>query len=161
MAVKLAVGGDGSVDETGDNARTTEAALALSKVWGSVSARGLKSLAVVPAGPEVDARSVALDLAVLGNERNRRVTVLHAEECASGQGVRFGLDLGEQVAAGAFVVAIVRAVLDDPEAMPVIDAADAYVVVVRLGKTTFQATRDTVDQIGRARLLGCVAVRER
>ena len=65
-------------------------------------------------------------------------------------------EVHEHADTGARVVIALRSIFENPTAAPVARDADAVVLCVSLGKTTFRSAEQTIKEIGRERILGSI-----
>lgn len=118
-----------------------------------------RSLVVLPAQPGVSAYAVADALVSTSNQvRAVRATLLPAERVEPARVSQVIVEMIDRVHAGGVVVAVVGSVLEHPETMPLLMAADAVLLCVYLGRTGIDEARRTVELVGRERFLGAVTV---
>jgi hypothetical protein len=117
-------------------------------------------LALVAAGPGVPARAVAS--ALVETARSYRLRPVRSLNGAGVPAQQLGPLLDELAAARGGETRTVVA-LDDPRAVPscapLLVAADASILLVRLGASELRALEETVALAGRERVLGCFLVK--
>lgn len=118
------------------------------------------TLALVATEPGSSARAVASALAELARSlRLRPVRVLHGAGAPAAQIAA----LVEELAAARSGEARAVVTVDDPRASPAVAsllvAADAALLLVRLGASAVRSVEETVEIVGRERVLGCLVVR--
>jgi hypothetical protein len=117
------------------------------------------TLVLVPAVPGVSSRAAAQQLVQAARlYESRPVELVDACGATPGAVGQLVADVAERVAAGAWVIVAVDSPLANRAAIPISTAADAALLVVPLGASTFGAARDTIGTIGRHRFVGSVAV---
>ena len=117
------------------------------------------TLVLVPAVPGVSSRAAAQQLVQAARlYESRPVELVDACGATPGAVGQLVADVAERVAAGAWVIVAVDSPLVNRAAIPISNAADAALLVVPLGASTFGAARDTIGMIGRHRFVGSVAV---
>lgn len=129
------------------------------RIWFSLVRQPWSVLAVVPAHAGLSSAAAARALAEVGREyQTEPVEVADAEGMAAA-GVRALLgSLAERSGSGGRILIAVRCPLDDPAAIPLARAADAAVLLVRLGRTNLRDAREVMEAIGAESFAGSVIV---
>ncbi len=133
----------------------------LQQLWLSVVRSAWTSLAVIPADESVSARLVAEELVGLS-----RTFDLGAFELVDAEGVsvqeagRMAHGLARPPGADPRVVVALDSPLAHPGAVALLVAADAALVVARLGTSSLAGIRDVTELAGSSRVLGCITLRD-
>jgi hypothetical protein len=126
-------------------------------VWFSLAEHQWSSLVIVPAHPDVSASATARALVAAARVYEERpVSVLDADDIAPSSVREVIARIEEKARAGELTVIALPSPLRNHSAIPIARAADAAVLLVSLGKSEFDDSRKTIDQIGRSRFLGAV-----
>jgi hypothetical protein len=134
-------------------------------LWFVLARRNWRSLALVPADENQSAAGVATALVDVGRRLRRTpVTFLvmagFMDYASAGQFLAavVGKDDAAQGAAGSDsrVIVAVPPVLTEPLALAVTEAVDAVALYVNKGQTRRKAAQQTIELIGRDRIVGCV-----
>lgn len=132
---------------------------ALLQMWAGLVRCGWRSLAIVPASPEVTARDVAHGLSELARMRGvGPVSFVDATGISAADGPRVARELSSRSEAAGRAVVLVDAPVLHLGGIPVILSVDAVLLVLPLGRIDPAALRNTVDIVGRQRVLGHVAL---
>ncbi len=128
------------------------------RLWFTLQGRPWTALAVVDMTGGSDAETVARALAEVGN-RDGQVPV----ECVFARAATFKdvpqlLTRLSQAAPDALRLLACDSLGDNPAMIPLLQAADGAVVVVRLGQATGAAVDKTVEVIGRHKVLASISV---
>lgn len=117
------------------------------------------TLAVVAVDPLSPARDLAQALADTAHAyRLRPVRALNGTGAAAPQVARLLDALAQSTGSGERVVIAVDDPIASPARMPLVFAADAVLLLVRLGTSTFRAVAATAELVGRERIVGCVVI---
>jgi hypothetical protein len=131
----------------------------LQQMWLSLMRGRWSSIAIVPTDPGTSARMVIdalVDVARI--EDVGRYEIIDAEGATPAQGERLAQNVAAVVAGGSRAVVAVDSLMQSLGGVPLVRDADAALLVVRLGTSSFDAVQSTIDIIGRARILGSVAL---
>jgi hypothetical protein len=131
---------------------------ALESLWVRLLRESWSCLAVVAVGPGVEAGGVVDAFATVCAALERPFRTTEALDGGAAEGARVASEIATSVAAGARVVVELRRPLEGAGATAVVAAADAVLLVVRYGASETADVADTVERIGRDRILGCVAL---
>jgi hypothetical protein len=136
--------------------------LILQKLWLATQRRTWRSLAVVGTAKHLDTLWVAELIAKLAwgyrgqpscvfdlRDLRLRLVEYHVREVAT------------QVEIGQCVVIALRSVFENPTTVPMARSADAVVLCIALGKTGFKEAEQTLEEIGRERVIGTLVTRRR
>ncbi len=129
-------------------------------LWLSLIGEAWRSLAVVA----VDTNTSTWELASALDKIAARYDlgsfkVIDAESPSTATGEALAEDLKSSVAQGVRTVAAVGWLLDGPRGFPLVEAAEAIVLLVRLGVSRAADVQAMAELVGRERVLGCVTVR--
>ena len=127
------------------------------ELWFELRSWGWRSLAIIPTCEGVSEFDVAEKLVMVGvSNTGRPLTLLSAEGITVEQTeptvdlIRRIERLGEQV------IVVVDSLVDNPAAMPIVQAVNGSVLVVRLGESEQSVIERVVLAVGRERVLGVV-----
>jgi len=130
----------------------------IQRLWSSVCRKHWASLVLVPASPGTSAKAIAQGMLSIGELFRPRPKVFDVEGAGIPDGPRLAAEMKEHAAQGGTALAAVDPVVSSLAGIPVVLAADAAVLVVRLGEADLGNARSTIEIVGRERILGCVAV---
>jgi hypothetical protein len=131
------------------------------RLWFATRERQWTSLAIIPSDSGIDAGRVAASLVETGRIHGERPVSL-----LSGIGVQLGgvhqiVDsITAMMGRGDWVVVPVDPITENPSAVPIVQAASAALLVLRLGESLLGSARATIEVIGRERFLGSVVLGE-
>ncbi len=129
----------------------------LQRLWLAAERRGWRSLAVVGASKMTDTLPIAALLAQLSWRYRGQPSVVCDLRDLSMRLIDYHVrEVHEQADAGSRVVIALRSIFENPTSAPVARDADAVVLCVSLGKTSFRSAEQTIKEIGRDRILGSV-----
>jgi hypothetical protein len=129
------------------------------QLWRRVLRQGWRSLALVPVDRAAACGGLTRGLVDLGGLFAERFQLLEAADAGPADAPRFAAQLGSWVGGGGRAVVALGPVVDSLAAVTLAAASDAAVLVVRLGSSRLADVRETVEIVGRDRILGCVALR--
>ena len=86
------------------------------------------------------------------------INVMDAQGASLEVGARLAKQLKSSHGERARTVVAVDAPMQNPGAIPLILAADAALIIIRLGTSELESARSIIDIVGRDRILGTVAV---
>jgi hypothetical protein len=140
--------------------------VSLQQLWFTLQREEWSSLVVMPAGPETSALDVARTLHELGKlTMGERLRLLDARGVPLSGTAPFILEMTgsspvrpAQDARSERVLVVVDWVMAEPSGIPIALAADAVLLCVQLGKTTFASARHVIELIGAQRFMGCITV---
>jgi hypothetical protein len=131
----------------------------LQQMWLHLVRETWSSLAVVPTDPGTSARSITAALTEMASFYDLGdIKIIDAQGASLQDGVRLAQDVTATVAKGGRVVVAVDSPMHNGGAMPLVMAAGAAILLVRLGTSHLQAARSIVDIVGRERILGAIAL---
>lgn len=133
-----------------------------SRLWFNLMGREWRSLALVPAAPDVSALPVAerfLECAFA--YQSGPSCIVDAQGAAPGDVAAYNAMVAEHVLARGRVLLVLSSPLVSASAIPLARAADASLLVVPLGATAVRDARAAVAAVGHAAFLGSVTVRDR
>jgi hypothetical protein len=129
------------------------------RLWLSTREQAWSSLAIIPSDGSVDVERVAESLAATGRLHGEKpVSLLNAK------GVQFGnmrqlLDtLSAMTGRGDWVIVPVDPIAENPSSVPIVQAASAALLVVRLGESLLASARSAIDVVGRAKFIGSIVL---
>jgi hypothetical protein len=131
------------------------------RLWFATREHLWHSLALIPSDGSIDVRRVAESLVETGRVHGERPVSL-----LSGMGVhlagvhQFVDSIGAMTGRGDWVIVPVDPIAENPSSIPIVQAASAALLVVRLGESLLGSARATIDVIGRERFLGSVVLSE-
>lgn len=116
------------------------------------------TLAVVATDPSIPAHDLAN--AFVSTARAYRLAPVRVLDGVGANAVQVArlLEGLEQQRDGSRTVIAVDDPLESPTRIPLVFAADAVVLVVRLGASTVRSVEATAELVGRDRIVGCVVV---
>ena len=134
----------------------------IQELWFATQHRPWRTLVLIPTSTETSIWPLASALAKFGSfHRRRPVRILSAE----GMGLKeiadltMELEFGSQDAAAAPSVVVLEPITINPLGTVLALAADAVVLCVDYGSSTLDVARKTIEQVGRERFIGCVALK--
>jgi hypothetical protein len=134
----------------------------LQKLWLATQRREWGSLAVIATNKDVDTMQVAELLAKLEWwYRGRPSTVFDLRDLSLRLVEYHQQEIRAQVASGACVIIALSSTFDNPTAIPIARSVDAVVLCIDLGTASFKAAEQTLEEVGRERVLGAIVLRER
>lgn len=129
----------------------------LQRLWLSAERRGWRSLAILSASPSTDTLPIAALFAQLSWRYRGQPSVVCDLRDLSMRLIDYHIrEVREQAETGARVVIALRSIFENPTSAPVAREADAVVVCLSLGTTTFRAAERTIKEVGRERILGSI-----
>jgi hypothetical protein len=134
----------------------------LQNLWLSMEKKQWRSLAVVAAGKSIETLRIAELIAELAwryrgqpssvsDLRDLRIRLLEYEV----------QEIQNQVERGTRIVVALRSIFENPTAAQIAKETDAVLLCIALGETNFKAAEETIDAIGRDRVLGSIVLRPR
>ncbi len=129
----------------------------LQRLWLAADRRGWRSLAVVSASSATDTLPIAALFAQLSWSYRGQPSVVCDLRDLSMRLIDYHIrEVHEQADTGARVLIALRSIFENPTSAPVARDADAVVLCMRLGKTSFKAAEQTIKEIGRERIIGTI-----
>jgi hypothetical protein len=129
------------------------------RLWFATRQKAWSSLAIIPSDRTVDAESIAKSLVATGRIHGERpVSLLNGRGVQLGGVHRLADTLGAMTARGEWVIVPVDPIADNPNAVPIVQAASAALLVVRLGESRLASSRTAIETIGRDRFLGSIVL---
>jgi hypothetical protein len=136
--------------------------LRLQKLWLAMEKKQWRSLAVIAASKSMETLRIAELIAELAwryrgqpssvsDLRDLRIRLLEYEV----------QELQNQVERGTRLVVALRSIFENPTAAQVAKEVDAVLVCIALGETDFKAAEETIDAVGRERVIGSIVLRPR
>jgi hypothetical protein len=138
-------------------------------LWFALARQRPRSVALVAVEPGVQVQRLAGALAEIGRRLgDHPVTAIAANPCDYDFVTRttsliatMGNDASRKPGSSPLEVIVgLPPVTAEPLGLAVAQAVDAVVLCFNLGKTTIDAARETIDLVGRDRIVGCVAIGE-
>lgn len=131
----------------------------LQLLWLALQQRAWRSLAVMAASDGIETLAVADTLAKIAWAYTGQPTcVLDMRDLSLRLLEHQIRDMAAQLQGGERVFVALRAMSENPTAVPLAMAADAVVLCVQLGRTDIKSARRTLATIGRERFLGTLLV---
>lgn len=136
--------------------------MTLQKLWLATQRRSWRSLAVVGAGKHLDTLWIAELIAKLAwGYRGQPSCVFDLRDLRLRLVEYHEREVAAQVNIGQCVVIALRSVFENPTTVPMARSADAIVLCVALGRTGFKEAEQTLEEIGRDRVIGSIVTRSR
>jgi hypothetical protein len=134
----------------------------LQQLWLQIVRSPWSSLVVIPTEPGTSGRMVTSALAGMTDFYDLgHLRIVQAQGASLQDGVRIAKELTSAGPMGERVVAAVDYPMENGGAMPVIMAAEAAILIVRLGSSSIDSTRTIINIAGRERVLGTIALSRR
>ncbi len=129
------------------------------RLWVATRQSDWTSLAVIPSETGVDIKQVAESMLAAGRLHGEKPVNLLNATGAQLTDVRQLVDkLAAMTGRGEWVIIAVDPIADNPSVMPLIRAASAALLVVRLGESFLASAQAAIDAVGRPRFLGSVVL---
>ena len=117
---------------------------------------------VIPSDVGVDIKQVAESMVAAGRQHGEKPVSLLNATGAELNDVRQLVDkLNAITARGEWVIVAVDPIADNPSVVPLVRAASAALLVVRLGESLLASAQAAIDTVGRSRFLGSVVLDRR
>jgi len=132
------------------------------KVWLALQAKEWRSLAIVPGNNGLSTLDVAQALVDVGWQHRglpigladlRNVSLPYIDSVID--------EVRAHVYGGQRVLLALRSIFENPATVPIAQSADGALLCVGLGKTRISGAEETIEQVGKARFVGSIIVRER
>jgi hypothetical protein len=131
------------------------------RLWFATREHQWNSLAIIPGDSGIDVRRVAESLVETGRAHGERpVSLLNAIGVQLAGVHQFVDSIAAMTGRGDWVIVPVDPIADNPSAVPIVHAASAALLVVRLGESLLAPARATIEAIGREHFLGSVVLGE-
>jgi hypothetical protein len=128
-------------------------------LWFEVLGSGAKSVVLIPTDKDASARALAQELAQVATvERGKAVPFLNAENIDLAHGTQAASEISAWTAGGVFTVTCVDPVVQNVAALTVVRAAEAALLVIRVGDGDLDRARRTIELVGRDKVLGALAI---
>ena len=132
------------------------------RLWVASRQEDWTSLAVIPSDTGVDIKRVAESMVAAGRQHGEKPVSLLNATGAELTDVRQLVDkLTAITARGEWVIVAVDPIADNPSVIPLVRAASAALLVVRLGESLLASAQAAIDAVGRSRFLGSVVLDRR
>jgi hypothetical protein len=132
------------------------------RLWVATRQKAWTSLAIIPSDRGVDIRQVAESLVAAGRMHGEKPVSLLKATGAQLNDVRQLVDkLNVMTGRGEWVIVAVDPIAENPSVVPLVRAASAALLVVRLGESLLASAHTAIDTVGRARFLGSVVLGRR
>ena len=129
------------------------------RIWFSIRNQGWTSLALVPSHSGIDVVKVAEALAATGRvQGDRPVTVVRATDVQLAKVQQIIDVVAETVSRGELVIVPVDAIIENPSAIAIVQAASAALLLVRLGESLLTSAQSTLEAAGHERFLGSIVL---
>ncbi len=133
----------------------------LQKLWIATTRKTWRTLAIVPAAPNLSALNVANQLAEIAWQYSgKATTVLDLRD------VRLRLldyqlkEIESHVELGENVILALEAVTKNPTTIPIASKADAAILLVCLGDTEAKSAQKAIEEIGPEKFIGSILVKQ-
>jgi hypothetical protein len=134
----------------------------LQKLWLASQRREWHSLAVLGTNDDVDTMRIAELFAKLSwSYTGKPSCVLDLRELRLRLVEYQQQEIQAQVEAGNCVVVALSSTFQNPTSIPIARSVDAVILCIDMGKASIQAAEQTLDEVGRDRVLGAIVLRER
>jgi hypothetical protein len=132
------------------------------RIWLSTRQQNWTSLALIPSDASADVAGVAEALAATGRLYGERpVSLLNAKGMQLAD-IRHLLDTLETMTGrGDWVIVSVDPIAENPSSVPIVQAASAALLIVRLGESLLSAAQSAIEVVGRGRFIGSVVLHGR
>jgi hypothetical protein len=145
-----------------DVSKKSSATVDWERLWVATRQDDWTSLAVIPSDTGVDIKQVAESMVAAGRLHGEKPVSLLNAIGAQLTDVRQLVDkLNATTARGEWVIVAVDPIADNPSVVPLVRAASAALLVVRLGESLLASAQDAIDTVGRSRFLGSVVLDRR
>jgi len=153
----------GPHDQRGaDVSKRPSAGVDWERLWVATRQNDWASLAVIPSDSRVDIKQVADSILAAGRQHGEKPVNLLNAIGSQLTDVRQLVDkLNAMTGRGEWVIIAVDPIADNPSVMPLIRAASAALLVVRLGESLLASAQEAIDAVGRPRFLGSVVLDRR
>jgi hypothetical protein len=132
------------------------------RLWVATRQTEWTSLALIPSDSGVDIKQVAESMVAAGREHGEKPVGLLNATGAQLTDVRQLMEkLKTMTTRGEWVVIGVDSIVDNPGVIPLVRAASAALLVVRLGESALAPARLAIDAVGRSRFLGSIVLNSR
>jgi hypothetical protein len=132
----------------------------LQKLWLATQRKKWRSLAVISGSKSVDTLIVAETLAKIAWWYRGEPSCVFDLRDLSLRLVDYQVnDFQAQAEAGSFVVIALKSIFENPTAVPIAQSADAVVICLGLGRSSFEDAEKTIAEIGRERVMGSIVLR--
>src|SRR5262249_27601161 len=124
------------------------------RIWLSARTRDWSSLAIIASDTGMDVQRVADMLVATGTVHGEKsVSLLNARGADLADVARLMDTLEGMTARGDLVVIPMDPISENPTSIPLLQAASATVLVIRLGESLLGSARHIIDIAGRERIL--------
>ncbi|MGO9838156.1 MAG: hypothetical protein ACLP1X_28575 [Polyangiaceae bacterium] len=134
----------------------------LQKLWLQVERREWRSLAVLSASKSVETIQLGELLAQLAwRYRGQPSSVCDLRDLSM-RLIDYEIrEMRAQMDAGTRLIVVLRSIFENPTSTPVAKQADAVLLCIALGETSFKQAEETIAAVGRDRVLGSIVLRPR
>jgi hypothetical protein len=133
----------------------------IQKLWIATQRRQWGSLAVVAARRALDTLPVAETFSKIAWWYSGEPSCVFDLRDLSLRLVEYQVsEVQAQVQSGARVIIALRSIFENPTAIPIARQADAVALCITMGSTDFKSAEETIEEIGRERVLGTIVLRE-
>jgi hypothetical protein len=131
------------------------------RIWLAIQGKEWRSLAVLPASYGMSTFEVAQALVEIGWQHRglpigladlRNVTLPYIDSVID--------EVRSHVFSGERVLIALPSVFENPATVPIAQAADSAVLCIALGSTKIASAEESIQQVGHARFLGTIIVRD-
>lgn len=132
------------------------------RIWLSAREKDWSSLVLIPNEGSVDVVRCAEMLAATGRVHGERpVQVVNATGVQLGSIQETVDSITETTRRGDRVIVAVDPIADNPASIAIVRASPAALLLVRLEESLVASARNTIDTVGRDRLLGSIVLKPR
>jgi hypothetical protein len=145
-----------------DVSRKSSATVDWELLWVATRQHDWTSLVLIPSDGGVDIKHVSESMVAAGRQHGEKPVSLLNAIGAQLTDVRQLVDkLNATTARGEWVIVAVDPIADNPSVVPLVRAASAALLVVRLGESLLASAQAAIDTVGRSRFLGSVVLDRR
>jgi hypothetical protein len=134
----------------------------LQRLWLGIERREWRSLAVLGASSSVETIHLAELIAQLAWRYRGQPSGVCDLRDLSMRLIDYQVqEMRDQVDGGMRLVVSLRSIFENPTATPIARQTDAVLICVALGETDFKAAEETINAVGRERVIGSIILRPR
>lgn len=130
------------------------------RLWLGTQSRPWQTLAVVPVEQNMSTYEIASRITALGLHHGECIGLADLRDVQLNRVSAFLEVTRLLVSRGRRVVFAMRSIKENLATIPLARAADGVVLCLSLGSTSIESTEETIDQIGKERLVGSMLIRK-
>jgi hypothetical protein len=132
----------------------------LQRIWLGTQRRTWRTLAIVPVDEGTSSYHLARLITTLGIHNGESVCLADLRDIHLERAGAFLESASELVNLGHRVIFATRSITGNLATIPVARAADGVILCVSMGSTLLDRVQETIDQIGKERLLGSMLIHD-